>query len=185
MNESNQIAPVRGWPDKDEHAVACQNDQLPHKISLRRLPLYLCCFWLFSLVISPSAITDANLPNVLGEIDAPVVQLDGEEIVKAFSDVRDDAKVQGAAGTIAINEWHADGRFISRCSNGLESGEVTGTWRVENNQRCITIATGLPQRVGKESCGAPFRRGSAYLCFNSDGSGHGIHALSPLKRPSK
>ena len=77
------------------------------------------------------------------------------------------------------------GRFISRWSNSVDSGEVVGTWRVENNQRCITISKGVPQRVGKESCGPIFRRGNTYLSINADGSIHGIHSLTPLSQVSK
>lgn len=147
--------------------------------------LYLRFFCLASLLISPLAMTETKLPKILSEPEAPAIPLDGEEILQAFADVRDDAKVQDAAGSRAVNLWYTDGTFISRWSNGVDSGEVTGTWRVENDMRCITISTGLPQRVGKESCAAVFRRGSEYLSFNSDGSIHGIHTLSSLKRPSK
>lgn len=108
------------------------------------------------------------------------MQLSGEEILQAFNDVRDDAKVQDAAGTRAVNYWYADGRFVSRWNNAVDSGEVAGTWRVENDLRCITISSGLAQRIGQESCGPVFRRGNTYLSFNPDGSVHGIHTLSPL-----
>ena len=146
---------------------------------------YLRFFCLACVLISPVAMTETKHAKILGEPGAPAIPLDGEEILQAFADVRDDAKVQDAAGTRAVNHWYTDGAFVSLWSNGVDSGEVTGTWRVENDMRCITISTGLPQRVGKESCGAVFRRGSEYLSFNPDGSIHGIHTLSPLKAPSK
>ena len=138
-----------------------------------------------SLVSSPLALSETNLSKISVEPDAAAIKLNGGEILRTFADVRDDAKVQDAAGTRAVNHWYSDGNFISRWSNGLDSGEVTGTWRIEKNMRCITITAGLPQRVGKERCGPVFRRGSEYLSFNSDGSIHGIHTLSPLTRPSK
>ena len=146
--------------------------------------LYLCFFCLACLATSPSARAETNVPEAASEPDASAVQLSDEEILQAFANVRDDAIVQDAAGTRAVNRWHADGRFMSRWSNGTDSGEVTGTWRVENDLRCITISTGLPQRVGQESCGPVFRRGSKYLSINSDGSIHGVHTLSPLVQPS-
>lgn len=146
---------------------------------------YLRFFCLAFLASSPLAMAETGLPESPGEHDAPMIQLSGEEILQAFSDVRDDAEVQDAAGTRAVNHWHADGRFISRWSNGVDSGEVTGMWRVENDLRCITVSAGLPQRVGQEICGAVFRRGGKYVSFDSDGSIHGIHTLSPLLQRSK
>lgn len=133
--------------------------------------------------VSPVSVSaETSQPDAAGERDNPALQLSGEQIVRDFADVRDDAKVQDAAGTTAVNHWYADGRFVNRWSNGKDSGEVTGTWRVENNQRCVTIATGLPEREGQESCGPVFQRGSDYLSFNPDGSIHGIHRLSPLRQ---
>lgn len=127
-----------------------------------------------------SVSAETSLTGSPGEIDSPARQLSGEEILRDFADVQDDARVQDAAGTTAVNHWYADGRFVNRWSNGKDSGEVTGTWRVEKDQRCVTIATGLPEREGQESCGPVFQRGSEYLSFNPDGSIHGIHSLSPL-----
>lgn len=127
------------------------------------------CFLLFLL---------AGFPVVATEIEA--IELSGEEIQQAFSDVRDNAEVQDAAKTRASNDWYADGRFINRWDNGTNSGVVTGTWRIKGNQRCVTVTIGLPGRVGKESCGVISRRGDKYLSYNPDGSIHGIHTLSPL-----
>ncbi|MFK8048380.1 MAG: hypothetical protein AB8B81_08105 [Halioglobus sp.] len=127
-----------------------------------------------------SALAQTNLPKTLSAPDETAIQLTDEEIIRAFSDVRDNAEVQDVAKTRAVNSWYADGRFISRWNNGVDSGEVTGTWRVENDLRCVTISSGLPQRHGQESCGPVYRRGSKYLSVNSDGSIHGIHTLSPL-----
>ena len=129
--------------------------------------------------------TGTHQAKTIKQSDNPPVQLDGREIAKAFSDVRDDAQVQDAAGTRAVNHWYADGRFTSHWSNDLDSGEVTGTWRVEKNLRCIIIATGVPERVGTNRCGFLFRRGNEYLSLNPDGSIHGIHTLSPLQRPQQ
>ncbi|MEP1470225.1 MAG: hypothetical protein ABJK20_16685 [Halieaceae bacterium] len=125
---------------------------------------------------SAKADTNSSGPDirVLGE------KLTGEEIQQAFANVRDDARVQDDAKTRAVNQWHSDGRFISRWKNDSDAGEVTGNWRVSNDMRCVTISKGVPQRIGKESCGVIFRRGDEYLSFNGDGSIHGIHTLTPL-----
>lgn len=79
-----------------------------------------------------------------------------------------------------VNHWYADGKFISFWSTKLASGKVTGTWRVENNLRCITITAGVSGRVGVERCGPLYRKGDQFLTFNPDGSVHGIHTLKSL-----
>ncbi|MCX2983146.1 hypothetical protein EYC98_19975 [Halieaceae bacterium IMCC14734] len=118
--------------------------------------------------------------NKLAELDGLPVQLSGQEILEAFANVRDDATVQDAAETRAVNYWYADGRFVNRWSNDKDSGSVIGSWRVKGDLRCITIISGLPDRLGQESCNPVFRRGNDYMSFNADGSVHGIHALSAL-----
>ncbi|MFK7976407.1 MAG: hypothetical protein AB8C02_09745 [Halioglobus sp.] len=137
-------------------------------------------FWLLLLANSPVVLAEFINAGVDTVEPTGAVQLTGSEIVHAFSNVRDDAEVQDTAATRAVNYWHADGRFFNRWHNGEASGEVSGTWRVENNLRCITILTGLSERLGQESCRPVFRRGTQYLSFNGDGSIHGIHTLSPL-----
>ncbi len=108
------------------------------------------------------------------------VQLSTQQIREAFADVRDDAKVQDTAGTVAVNYWYANGAFTNQWSNSSGSGEVTGQWRAENNQRCILFESGLPTRIGEEVCAPVYRRGASYLSLNPDGSIHGIHTLSPI-----
>jgi len=162
----------------EKHTIT--GSKRPHR---RRLNFSLLC--LGFVIASPLAMTDTLQPNTMKKSDENLIQLNGKEIVKAFGDVRDDARVQDAAGTRAVNHWYADGGFTSHWSSEVDSGKVTGTWRVEKDLRCITIATGLPQRVGKERCGSLFRRGNEYLSFNPDGSIHGIHTLSPLQPPQQ
>ena len=166
-------------------SIKCVNKtMIPSNVFLCRL-LYLRFFCLIFLAASPSAMTETNLPELSSEQGALAIQLSSDEILQAFTDVRDDAEVQDTARTRAVNHWLADGRFTNRWSNGEASGEVTGIWRVENDRRCIAITKGLPQSIGQESCGPVFRRGDKYVTFNSDGSIHGIHTLSPLLKPSK
>lgn len=148
------------------------------------------CFWKFILRLSflvllvstahSSLAAEIELSEVPSELDEKTVQLSREEILQAFSDVRDDAEVQDDDGSIAVNYWYADGKFISAWSNAAASGEVIGKWRVKDNLRCITITKGLAKREGVESCNPVFRRGDKFLSFNSDGSVHGIHTLTPL-----
>jgi len=142
-------------------------------------------FCLIFLAASHVGMAQTNLPKTLSQAHVQTIQLSSEEILQAFANVRDDAEVQDVTGTRAVNYWYAEGRFVSRWSNGIDCGEVVGAWRVENNLRCITISSGLAQRIGKESCSAVFRRGKKYLSSNSDGSIHGIHTLSPLLEPSE
>lgn len=108
------------------------------------------------------------------------VRLTAEEIRLAFSDVRDQAQVQGGAGTTALNHWYADGSFSNRWSNGDRQGEVVGRWWVEDDRRCIVITAGLPGREGRQSCTPIYRLGEHYYSTNEDGSVHGIHQLAPL-----
>jgi len=136
------------------------------------------------LLVIISSLTDTKASESSEESDTEAVQLTGKEILEAFANVRDDAEVQDAKKTRAVNQWYSDGRFISRWSNNKDSGEVTGSWRVQGDLRCIIILSGLSKRIGKERCSPVFQSGSKYLSFNPDGSIHGIHVLSPLQDSS-
>jgi hypothetical protein len=107
-------------------------------------------------------------------------RLSTEKIRQVFSNVRDDAVVKDSAGTTAVNYWHADGTFTNEWSNESGSGTVRGRWRAHNDQRCIVITAGLPDRIGKETCSPVLRRGQHYISINADGSIHGIHSLSSI-----
>lgn len=117
-----------------------------------------------------------------GALSAPAdaVALSTQEIRERFSNVRDDAEVQDEAGSRAVNDWYADGRFIVRWRNQSGSGEVTGEWWAENDMRCITIQTGLPEREGETACSPLYQRGDVLISIEPDGSIHAIHRLSPL-----
>ena len=107
-------------------------------------------------------------------------KLSGHEIKQIFSDVEDRAIVADSEGTTAVNYWYSDGRFINRWKNRTDSGEVSGTWRVHNDQRCVLIRTGLPDRIGRETCAPMYQQGDLYISVNPDGSIHGRHSLSPI-----
>ena len=107
-------------------------------------------------------------------------RLTTEEIRQLFTGVRDDARVQDAEGTSAVNYWCADGTFSSNWSNGTISGKVIGRWRAINDQRCIVADSGLDGDGGLERCGPILRDEDRYLSVNPDSSIHGIHTLSPL-----
>ena len=107
-------------------------------------------------------------------------RLTTEEIRQTFSSVRDDATVQDAKGTRAVNYWCADGTFTNEWSNGTRSGRVIGRWRAINDQRCIVIVSGLREYGNSERCGPIFRDAEQYLSVNPDGSVHGVHTLSPM-----
>lgn len=111
-------------------------------------------------------------------------QLTNDEILKTFSDVRDDAVVQNATRTQAVNYWYADGRFVSRWWHANGSGEVVGVWRAKDDRRCVTVSRGLVPAEGKERCSAILRLGDQYQSLNSDGTIHGIHALSAIRESS-
>lgn len=106
--------------------------------------------------------------------------LSGEDITRAFSDVRDEAEIQDAAGTTAVNHWHSDGRFINRWKNATHSGVVTGSWRVAGDERCVLISSGLEGAIGKEKCSPVYKVGTRYMSVNADGSVHALHKLTPL-----
>jgi hypothetical protein len=108
------------------------------------------------------------------------VRLTTEEIRQIFSGVRDDAMVQDAAGTSAVNYWCADGTFTNEWSNETGSGQVVGRWRAINDQRCVVIFSGLPDDSDTERCSPILRDGGQYLSVNPDGSIHGVHTLSPI-----
>jgi hypothetical protein len=107
-------------------------------------------------------------------------RLSTEEIRQVFSNVRDDADVQDSAGTTAVNYWYADGTFTNEWSNKSGAGTIRGRWRAHNDQRCIVITAGLPDRIGKETCSPVLRRDQHYISINADGSIHGIHTLTPI-----
>jgi hypothetical protein len=102
------------------------------------------------------------------------------EIRQVFSDVRDDARVQDAANTSAVNFWCSSGAFTSAWSNGEHSGKVAGRWRAVNDQRCVVIESGLEEVGDTERCGPILRHGPHYLSVNPDRSIHGVHALSTM-----
>lgn len=147
--------------------------------SLVRLNLVFCLGALLMISALSSATDVENGASTI----ADTIPLSTAEIRLMFSDVRDDAEVQDASGTTAVNYWYGDGRFINRWSNDSASGTVTGQWRAVEGKRCIVIVSGLPDRIGKESCAPLYRQGSTILSINSDGGIHGIHRLSPLRQP--
>lgn len=104
------------------------------------------------------------------------------EIRTTFSDARDSATVMDAVGTTAVNHWYADGTFTSEWSNRESSGKVTGRWRAFDNQRCVIIESGLPDHTDRERCSPILRRGDNYVSINADGSIHGVHTVTPIKK---
>ena len=131
---------------------------------------------LFCLPVSPSH-ADLARSEAMPE---GAERLTTQEIQQLFSDTRDEAEVQDSRGTSAVNYWYADGRFVNRWSNEAASGEVRGTWSARDDERCIVITAGLPDRIGIERCAPLYRKDSRVLSLNPDGSIHGVHRLSPL-----
>ena len=119
--------------------------------------------------------------KILVGSERQATQLTNDEILKTFSNVRDDAEVQNASRTQAVNYWYADGRFVSRWWHANGSGEVVGVWRAKNDLRCVTISSGLAPAEGQERCSAILRFGDKYQSLNPDGSIHGIHVLSTMR----
>ena len=130
---------------------------------------------LLLLALCDTSAADTALPE-------HATRLVTSEIRAAFANVRDDARVQDAAGTRAVNVWHADGHFVNNWHNAGGSGEVRGRWRAHDNMRCITIESGLEDRIGVESCKPMYRLGEDYYSVNPDGTVHGVHRLSPAPR---
>jgi hypothetical protein len=111
-----------------------------------------------------------------------LIQLTGEEIRQVFSNVKDIAQVQDLSKTRATNMWLDDGRFTSTWRNENADGIVTGTWYVQDSQRCVSIQTGLPKAARETKCGPIYRQDDRYFSVNSDGSIHGIHQILPLDK---
>ena len=132
------------------------------------------------LVIAESQLEVGNRAVPLERPEGQPIRLLGDDILKAFSNVRDDAEVQNIARTRAINYWYADGRFVSRWWHARGSGEVVGVWRVRDDLRCVTIISGLPNAERDERCSAISRLGDKFQSLNPDGSIHGLHTLSDI-----
>ena len=106
--------------------------------------------------------------------------LSTDQIRSAFDNVKDEAEVQDAAGTRAVNHWYSDGTFTNNWRNAGASGEVTGRWWAEDNKRCVMVTSGLPERQGLARCSPVYRLGEVYFSTEQDGSVHGVHRLAPL-----
>ena len=108
------------------------------------------------------------------------VALTTGEIRQVFANVKDEAEVQDAAGTHAVNYWYSDGTFTNTWRNANASGEVAGRWWARDGKRCVMITAGLPAREGVAQCSPVYRRGDHYLSIEPDGRIHGIHRLSTI-----
>ncbi len=128
-----------------------------------------------------TAISGLLVAGALADTTPPdSTRLTTGEIAQVFSGVRDDATVQDAAGTSAVNFWCADGTFTNAWSNGTRSGKVVGRWRAFNDERCVVITSGHPEFEDVERCSPILRTGERYLSVNPDGSIHGVHTLSTI-----
>ena len=106
-------------------------------------------------------------------------RLSGAEINRLFADVVDSAVVHDLANGRAINHWYSDGRFTSEWSSDDRSGTVVGTWRVEGDQRCVSVNSGLPDTGLIKTCSPLYRCDDRIVSLNEDGSWHGSHQLRP------
>lgn len=107
-------------------------------------------------------------------------RLTTEQIRQAFAGVRDDASVQDGDGGSAINYWYDNGQFIVHWQTSTQSGVVKGRWYAEDDQRCILIASGLPELEGNTRCGAIYRKDGLYYSVNKNGGVHAIHHLTRI-----
>lgn len=118
---------------------------------------------------------------LLVDLTASSARLTSSEILETFANVRDEATLRDANGTLAVNHWYTDGTFTVEWSNGNSQGTVTGSWLAENNQRCVIIAEGLPDMEGQRRCSPIYRFKRGYFSVNPDGSIHAQHLLSPIE----
>lgn len=119
----------------------------------------------------------ASAPHAL---PAECRRLSAAEIEAQFADVEDRAEVQEGSGGGAVNTWHADGRFVSRWQTANSSGELTGTWWVnDRGERCVRMAD-VPDSGPALRCGPIYACGDAYRSVNGRGETHGIHRLKLL-----
>jgi hypothetical protein len=107
-------------------------------------------------------------------------RLSGEAIERAFTDVVDTAVVKDLKDGRATNNWYGDGRFTSRWSSQHGGGMVTGTWHVEDDQRCVTVKSGLPDKTAHKTCSPLYRCNDNIISINADGSVHGVHHVEDL-----
>ncbi|MFT5260885.1 MAG: hypothetical protein ACI9LY_002343 [Arenicella sp.] len=106
-------------------------------------------------------------------------RLTGDQIVRAFSDVVDQATVVDGAGGMATNHWYKDGRFNSNWQVADKTGQLAGRWYVEKEKRCVVIDTVvIDLQTGQPSCGPIYSKEGKYYSVNPSGSMHGIHVLT-------
>jgi len=107
-------------------------------------------------------------------------QLSGEAIARTFADVVDTAIVKDLEHGRATNYWYGDGRFTSEWSSQHGGGMVTGTWHVEDDQRCVTVSSGLPDETAHKTCSPLYQCRDSIVSLNADGSVHGVHHVQGL-----
>ena len=112
-------------------------------------------------------------------------RLTSTQITRLFSDVIDRGEVQDRRGISAETLWYANGTFVSQwwkeaSHEGSVKQEVTGRWRAERDLRCVAFGSGA--RIDWSCAEVWLLDDGRVLSLNPDGSTHGLHRLSTLKR---
>jgi len=104
-------------------------------------------------------------------------RLTGDAIERTFVDVVDSAIVKDLKNGRATNHWYANGRFTSEWTGRDSGGTVSGTWHVEDDQRCVVVTSGSPETIPHKTCSPLYQCDDRIVSINADGSIHGIHRL--------
>jgi hypothetical protein len=104
-------------------------------------------------------------------------QLSGDEITALFSDAHESYESRDRETTVtAIGEWAADGTMRAEWHQGANSGEVAGSWYVENDLRCVRFDQDM---TPNPECTKIFETGDGtYTSIWPDGKIHGIHTMT-------
>lgn len=119
--------------------------------------------------------------EVLGGNQVGTERLATDQIAAAFQNVKEDYVGKDSPDVTATAVWGTDSSFAASWQSSNDSGEVSGTWYVENNMRCIQFdeAPGSypnPECLSLYTSSAP----NTYTSVWPDGRVHGVHTLSPL-----
>ena len=108
-------------------------------------------------------------------------RLNGRQIKPVFSNALDQATVVDGAGGTATNYWYSNGRFTSSWKVNDKAGQLSGTWLVKNDMRCVTLDSAVANlKANQQRCGPVYTRDGKYYSVNKSGGVHGVHVVTEL-----
>jgi len=140
---------------------------------------------IFLMTLTTSVRAESVVESGLASDSVRKTRLTSTQITRLFSDVIDRGEVQDRRGISAETVWYANGTFVSQwwkeaSHEGSVKQEVTGRWRAERDLRCVAFGSGA--RIDWSCAEVWLLEDGRVLSLNPDGSTHGLHRLSPLKR---